>query len=112
MQKLLITFKIYFGILLFALCCVLSWSRTGIITWYYLNLRKSVLHSCFCSKVGLFYFCVSSSEELAVEYLAPELFIVYRQHYYRSSDYLPSKASVLTFLLLFLVDGSVDNVGD
>lgn len=60
-----------------------------------------LLHFCFNGE-----FFPPTSEELAVEYLAPDIPIIYRQHYCCFNDCLPNKG----FFFFFLVDYTVDNL--
>lgn len=75
-----------------------------------LERMSLLLYSCFGGET----FFPPASEELAVECLAPDVLIIYRQHYCCFSDYLPNKGLGLGFFFFFsfLVDYTVDNSSD
>lgn len=63
-----------------------------------LERMSLLLYSCFGGET----FFPPASEELAVECLAPDVLIIYRQHYCCFSDYLPNKGLGLGFFFFFL----------
>lgn len=70
-----------------------------------------LLHFCFCGEIFF-----SASEELAVECLAPDLPISYRQYHCCLSGYLPNK-DFFSFLFFGVFFGggvgyTVDNFSD
>lgn len=54
-----------------------------------------LLHSCFCGEI---FFCL----RIAVECLAPDLPVSYRQYHCYLSGYLPNKDFLFLFLGFFL----------